>query len=259
MLAFALLESAFVPLARGHWHAAEDRLQRALNMNATSGNAFTRPLFMDAQCWMHRSRGALGEALAAGREANRAAAEVGIPEFAAWTAATLGWALLDGGDADEAAGLLEGGLAQATSVGAAVQALRCAGLLAEARLRSGDHAGARAAAGHAEAALAVGSTPPGGAFVYSAHAIVALARARLALGDRDRAEALVGPLLVAAERSGWLEAIADSATVLAAARIAAGDAHGSAEFAQRAVAAARDGRLPRAERKALAAVKALDE
>jgi tetratricopeptide (TPR) repeat protein len=256
MLAFALLEGAFVPLARGHWRAAEDRLQRAIDMNATSGNAFTRPLFLDAVCWMHRSRGALDEALAAGLEANRVAEEVGIPEFAAWTAATLGWALLDGGDAEEAARILERGLSQATSVGATVQALRCAGLLAEARLRSGDHAGARAAAGHAEVALAVGSTPPNGAFVYGAHAIVALARARLALGDGNRAEALVKPLHLAAERSGWLEAIADCATVLAETRLTAGDTHGAAELAQRAMRAARDGQLPRAQRDARAALAA---
>ena len=258
MLAFALLEGAFVPLARGRWDAAEDRLRRALEINATSGNAFTRPLFLDALCWLERSRGAVDESVAAGREANALAEQVGIPEFAAWTAATLGWALLDRGDTEQAPGLLERGLTQATSVGATVQALRCAGLLADARLRSGDTAGARAGAGHAEAALALGSTPSGRAFVYGAHAILALARVRLALGDGDRARALAEPLLAAAERSGWLEAIADCATVLASTRLAAGDAPGSAELAQRAVRAARDGRLPRAEREACAALAAAE-
>jgi class 3 adenylate cyclase/tetratricopeptide (TPR) repeat protein len=256
MLAFALLEGAFVPLARGRWDEAEDRLRRAVEINATSGNAFTRPLFLDGLCWLRRSRGAVGEAVAAGREANELAERIGIPEFAAWTAATLGWALLDAGDHEEAAAVLHRGLAHATSVRATVQALRCAALLADARLRSRDLAGARAAAGHAAAALALGSTPAGGAFVYGAHAVVALARVRLALGDRDRVEALAGPLLVAAERSGWLEAIADCATVMAQARLAIGDARGSAELAERAVRAARDGRLPRAAREARTALAA---
>ena len=50
--------------------------------------------------------------------------------------------------------------------------------------------------------------------MFGAHAHVAIARVHLAAGEPDRGEALLGPLLVAAERSGWREAIATTALVL---------------------------------------------
>jgi hypothetical protein len=44
--------------------------------------------------------------------------------------------------------------------------------------------------------------------VFGAHAYAAVARVFLASGAPDRGEALLRPLLAAAERSGWLEAAA---------------------------------------------------
>jgi hypothetical protein len=87
--------------------------------------------------------------------------------------------------------------------------IRALGLLADAHRRLDDLGAARDAAAETEARLAAASFPPGGAFVYGAHAIAGAARAFAATGDPARARALAEPALAAARRAGWQEAAAD--------------------------------------------------
>jgi hypothetical protein len=51
------------------------------------------------------------------------------------------------------------------------------------------------------------SAPPGRAWLFGAHAYMAVARVRRDTGDRERAEATVAPVLGAAERSGWSDGL----------------------------------------------------
>jgi hypothetical protein len=79
---------------------------------------------------------------------------------------------------------------------------------------AGDAARADEFAEEAERAYAELVVRPGGAFVFGFGGVCGLARAHLAAGRADRGEALVIPLLAAAERSGWQEAIASLSLVL---------------------------------------------
>jgi tetratricopeptide (TPR) repeat protein len=56
-LQFTLLESAFVPIGAGEWLRAEDRLAEALEINRRMLGSTAEPLFLDAMCWLDRSRG----------------------------------------------------------------------------------------------------------------------------------------------------------------------------------------------------------
>jgi tetratricopeptide (TPR) repeat protein len=211
-LQWTLLESAFVPLGRARWDEAAERLDDALAINRRVGDPGAQIQMLDALGWLHRSTGAYEQALSAGRQAVALAAEVG--EWQGWAAATLGWTLLDLGAAAQAAEVLERGLAAGERTGARFEIVRCLGQLAWARWLLGSTEEASALAARAETLLAHVSAPPGGAFLFGAHAYAAVARVLLATGSPERGEALLLPVLTAAERSGWLEAAATCELVL---------------------------------------------
>ena len=223
-LQFTLLESSFAPLGSANWDEAAARLEEALAINRRIGDALARPLILDAIGWLARSRGDYTRALAEGRGAVESA--VGGPAgWSAWTRASLGWTLLDLRAADEARELLEPAMEHADTRS---DRYRVAGHLAWARRLTGDESGADEAATAAEDVLARMSAPPEGAFLFGFGATAALGRVHLAAGRPERAEELLSPVLVAAERSGWHEAVASAALVLGLCLEARGD-HDRAE------------------------------
>ncbi len=207
-LQWTLLESAFVPIGRAQWAEAAKRLDAALAVNRRTRDPAARVLMLDAQCWLHRSRGAYDEALSAGRRAMELSGETPWP---GWIAATLGWTLLDLRATDAAAEVLERGLRLAEGVGRPSELTRCLAQLGWARLLLGAEEEARALTARAQELL---DRATGGVFLFGAHAYAAAARVLLETGEPERGAALLRPVLAAAERFGWLEAQASSALVL---------------------------------------------
>jgi class 3 adenylate cyclase/tetratricopeptide (TPR) repeat protein len=219
-LQWTLLESAFVPIGAARWEEAAKRLAEAVAINRRVRDPRAEALILDALCWLHRSRGAYEEALSAGRGAVEVGGSVGWED---WTAPTLGCLLLELCAPEPAAAVLERGLAVAEVNGARHVLTRCLGLLAWTRWLLGAQDEARSLAARAEKLLDLVSAPPGGAFVFGAHAYAAIARVHLAAGVPERGEALLSPLLAAAERSGWREATAITELVLGLCVEARGD------------------------------------
>jgi tetratricopeptide (TPR) repeat protein len=208
---WTLLEGAFVPIARARWDEAAERLADAVATNHRVRDRLAEMLMLDGLCWLHRSRGAYDESLAAGRQAVALCADVG---WEGWATATLGWTLLDLGAAVPAAEVLARGLVAGERVGASNEIVRCLGQLAWAHLLLGDHDQARVLAARAECVLEEVTAPVGAAFLFGAPAYAAVARVLLATGAPERGEALLLPVRDAARRSGWWEAVATSELVL---------------------------------------------
>ena len=209
-LQWTLLESAFAPLGHAAWDLAASRLEEALAIGRRA-DPLARPLILDAMCWLQRSRGDFAAALAAGREGVDLTAPDGPGPWGAWTRATLGWTLLELGAVREAIRLLEQGMANAELL---ADRYRTAGHLAWAHVLGGDQPGALRAVAKAERALDAVELPPDGAFLFGFGATVALARAWVALGRRERAVTELRALRSAAQRTGWREAEASAALVL---------------------------------------------
>ena len=249
-LQWTLFESAFVPIGRASWDQATARLDEALTVSRRIGDSTARVLIHDAIGWLARSRGRYAEAIASGREAI-AGSDRGdrLSPWRAWTRATLGWTLLEVRAIDEALAVLERGLAEAQARG---DRLRSAGHLSWARALAGDREGSERAAAEAEEALAGVGVPSAGAFVFGFGALSALARAHLAAGNAERADAVIAPLLTAAERTGWREATGSALVVSGLVRIALGEEGEAREQLVRAAELARDHELPGVEWEALA-------
>jgi predicted ATPase/class 3 adenylate cyclase len=232
-LPWVMLEAAFVPIARGHWDEAILRVEEAVELTRRHGSRFFEPLFIDALCWAHRSKGDYGRALAHGRAASAIGHRLRTTEWASWADATLGWALLEARAPEAAAECLERGVSTAEDGAAPAPLARCSALLGWARLLLGDPEGAGSMQGHAEELLGRVVVPAGGAWLFGAHAYLATARVELSLGDPRRAVDLVEPIAAAAERSGWAEPLASGSLVIGLACAAADDATGAeAAFAE---------------------------
>jgi tetratricopeptide (TPR) repeat protein len=240
---WVLLERAFVAIAAADWEAALADVRSALDTNRRLHDRFAEPIFLDALTWIHRSRGEHEAAIAQGTEAVALARELDNPEWLAATSATLGWALLEGGDPARAAEQLEEGLAAAEHVGARAQLLRCTGLLAWAASELDEHERAAALTRQAKELIAAVTAPPGRTYLLGAHAALAVARVHLSAGAPHEAEALVAPVLAAARTSGWRETVA-YATLLD------GAARGDAAAVEEALELARRDRLPWVQREA---------
>ncbi|MGH2926177.1 MAG: hypothetical protein ACRDK1_09425, partial [Solirubrobacterales bacterium] len=212
-LSWVLLESAFVPLARGRWDDARDRFLEALELTRRQGSRYQEPLFVEGLCWLHAAEGDHVRAIEQGRIAAELAREIGAAEWASWTDATLGWVLLEAGAPAEAAESLERGLRTAEESGPPAQLTRCVCLLACARSMLGERATAAGHAERGEGLLARVSAPPGRAWLFGAHAYLAIARVRQDAGDHEAAERIASPILAASRRSGWSERLAGIALI----------------------------------------------
>ncbi len=244
-LQWAMFESAFVPMARGRWPTAVNRIRAALELNRRVGyQALTAP-FLAHLGWIHRSRGGYAQAVAVGRQALFHAGESDHPWWSAFAAAMLGWTLTETGHPDEAVPVLEAGLRKAERDGADAYTVRCHAHLALARAARGDTHGAEPHLRAAEAILAGAIRPPRSNFLHGAHAALAAARTAVLLGSPGRGESLAEPVLRAAGALGWVEPRAEASLVLAMCRLAAGDAPAAEPLAAAAVAAAEETGLGR--------------
>jgi len=237
-LQFTLQESAFVPIGRARWDEAAQRLADAAAINRRIRDPLAEILILHALCWLHRSRGAYEESLAAGRRAVTLAADT---TWAGWAAEALGRTLLDLGAAAEAAEVLERGLDAGQKIGALNESVRCMGQLAWARLELGAEDEAVALAARAEELL---ERVTGGPFLFGAHAYASLARVLLATGAPERGENLLRPVLEAAERFGWLETVALSELVLGLCLEASGEPDQASEALARAARLADEHQIP---------------
>jgi predicted ATPase/class 3 adenylate cyclase len=202
---WVMLEAGFVPLARGRWEEAQELLAEALELTRGRGMRFQEPLFLDALGWLHRARGAYGEAIELGREAVALGHRSGGSEWASWAEASLGWTLLEADRPADAVECLERGLATAEAANPPAQVTRCVCLLACARAILGDRARANELAARGAELLDRVSVPAGRAWLFGAHAQLGLARVRIEAGDPKGGEAIAAPLLDAARHSGWGE------------------------------------------------------
>ena len=243
-LQWTLLESSFVPIAKARWNLAIARLQEALAIHARIADALCGPPIHDATCWLERSRGDFGKALAEGRLAAQLTERAAPNAWAAWTRATLGWALLDARAVDDAVTVLERGLADAFTL---CDRFRVAAHLAWAQTLAGNDVRADEATCEAEQALAQLTVPAGGAFLFGFGAAVGLARAHLAAGRPERGEALLTPLLAVAARSGWHEATASMSLGLGLCREACSDADDARVLLRSAIDLAERHGLPTVE------------
>jgi class 3 adenylate cyclase len=240
-LQFTLLESAFVPIGHASWDEAGVQLADAVAINRRTRDPTAEVLILDALCWLHRSRGSYDESLSAGRRAVALTAEALWP---GWTAATLSSTLLDLRQAGEAAELLEPGVAWGERLGSGHDLVRCLGQLAWARWLLGEQDEARALAARAQKLLAGVRVPDGTAFVFGFQAYAAVSRVLAATGAAEQGEALLRPVLGAAERAEWREAVATSELVLGLCLEARGEIDLAREAFVRAARVADDHGIP---------------
>ncbi|MDP8968579.1 MAG: AAA family ATPase [Actinomycetota bacterium] len=254
---WVLLERAFVSIAGARWEQALAAVEEALRANRLLRNRFAEPVFLDALCWTHRSRGDHERAIVHGSEAVELAQMLGGSEWSAWTNATLGWTMLEAGYTTRAAERLEHGMRAAEAIGARAQLLRCTALLAWASWELGHGERALALADRAEALVATITAPPRRTFLLGAHAPLAVARVRLAAGAAQRAQQLVAPVLAAAHESGWLETIAHASLLDGSCRIALGSCEAGAVLIEDSFQLARDAGLRWVQREAQAKLEEL--
>ena len=195
---------------------------RALELCDRIGNMIARALIMDGVSWPYRCRGDYGRALRNANAALACAIEQGILEWEAWTAATLGWLLLEMRLPGEALPHIERGIAAAERSAAEGLLARCTSSLA--RAPSGDRRRSRWRAGPAQRARGAwpDAVPAGRAWLFGGHCYVALADTLMELGRPAEGRALVAPVLAAAERSGWREMVARFAIAVGSTRSGAG-------------------------------------
>jgi class 3 adenylate cyclase/tetratricopeptide (TPR) repeat protein len=253
-LQWTLLEGSFAPIGAARWDAAERRLEEALAVSGRLGDQLAAPLMHDASCWLERSRGRYERSLAAGRRATRLAAPGSPGPWTAWTRATLGWCLLELRAQADAVSLLDHALGHAEML---ADRLRVLGHLAWAHTLAGDLVNAERTTLEAESILARVQLPPGGTFLFGFGAIVSLGRAQAALGRFEQARAGLEPLLAAARRAGWQEAVASAQLALGTLHAARDDTAQAVQALRAATELAREHGLAGVEWEALAALAPL--
>ncbi len=194
LMQWALLESALVPAAEGHWPEARRRVDEALAVNRATGYDAYAGFFRAQRGWLARLAGDLDAASDDGR---RSVADTSPADHPWWYATAVGAyasTLLELDRRDEAAELCAAGLgALGTEAGAAYR-LRCLAPLAAA---TGE------GLAEADALLAGVRAPVGRAWVSGADAYVGVAEAWRAAGEPARASATLAPLVAATGPRHW--------------------------------------------------------
>ena len=223
MLQFAVAEVAYADLARMRLDRSFAGLDESLAINRRIGDIGNEPMYLAILGRAHRGRGDYDEALAVGRRAFDLARELGHGEWTGWAAAWLGSTLVELGAFGEAAGLLEEGAEAAERSDAGLHLVRCLGTGAWAAERLGERGRAVTLADRAAFILDRIRVRPPRAWVAGYDAYVGVARLRLAIGEPERAEELVSPIVVACRACAWSDGVVDGSLVLAEAAIRRGD------------------------------------
>jgi class 3 adenylate cyclase/tetratricopeptide (TPR) repeat protein len=259
LLQFAVEEVAYADLARVRLDRAFDGMEESLSINRRIGDIGNEPMYLTTLGRAHRARGDYDEALAVGRRAFDLARELGHGEWTGWAAAWLGSTLVELGAFGEAAGLLEEGAEAADRSDAGLHLVRCLGTGAWAAERLGELGRAVALADRAAAILDRIRVRPPRAWVAGYDAYVGVARVRLALGEPERAEELVSPIVVACGACRWSDGVVDGSLVLAEAALRRGTTSVAVVAAEHALEEALRTGLPtvwRAQRAAAQAYRA---
>ena len=203
------------------------------------GDRLCLPYITSTRAAIECSRGDYGSALASGRAAVTAAQSGGWWE--PWARTDLGATLLELHDLPAAIAQLDAAVATSTL---AAQQVRSLAHLASAHWRAGARERAMTELHRAETLLATVTAPPGQTYLFGADAALACAEVRLDRGETERAEALLAPIVTAAEAGGWREPLARGLLLVGRCRQAAADAPGARMLAERALDVARDTVLP---------------
>ena len=191
---WALLESALVPAARGHWEVARRRVDEALEVNRATGYDAYAGFFRAQRGWLARLAGDLDAALDDGRRSVADTSPADHPWWYATAVGTYASTLIALHRPDEAAEVCAAGLRALGDEAGAAYRLRCLAPLAAAT-------GERLA--EADALLARIQAPPGQAWVAGADAYVGVAGAWEAAGEPARARTALAPLLAATSGQSW--------------------------------------------------------
>jgi hypothetical protein len=170
--------------------------------------------------------------------------------FATTADVQLGSTLRELGDTEQAVALLTSARKRAEREGAEGHLLRCLGPLAEATGCPDVLADADALLGHIR-------TPPGSAWLLGTDVYVTIAHAWINHGEPTRAREVMSPLLGAAEREGWIPALAAGKLVDGRAAAALGDLTAARSALRDAADLAHRHRMPRIEHDATAALSTI--
>jgi tetratricopeptide (TPR) repeat protein len=205
-LHWAVFESSFGAIARGDWTAAADRIKAALEVQRQSGYTAYAGWHVAHLGWLARLQGNVDGALEFGRRALELCGEAPHVWCTATAGALLGTTLLEIGEREAAVRVLESARAAADQEGADAYVLRCAAPLAEAT-------GSLDVLLEADALIAGITAPDESAFLAADWCYLAVARAWLGHGEPERARTVLSPLVVAAQRCGWVAALAGASAI----------------------------------------------
>src|SRR5437764_14545684 len=157
--------------------------------------------------WIELARAADEDPLRLAEASARLAKDSDHPWFTEFSHTMLAWIWTEVGDTERA--LEHGRLAVAAAERDGVEnwLVRADAHMAWAASAAGEHSLAERFADRAEATLERVHSAAGLAFLHGGHAYGATARVRSGQGRHDRVEALLEPILRAAESAPWLEVI----------------------------------------------------
>ena len=209
-LQWTVFESSFIPLARGLWQSASDRIETALEINARTGYEAYQGAFRAHLGWINRSRGDWDGAVREGERAARLAQNAGHPWWVALAEVMLGWTLTEVGEPRRAIEHLRAALDAAERDGSEAYMVHALSHLGLALGLEGKTDEAEKCMIKAEKLLDGVDIAPGEAFLHGAHSYFALARLRLARDEPRPAQALVQAIRDPSEKMGWAEVTAEA-------------------------------------------------
>ncbi|WP_214401294.1 tetratricopeptide repeat protein [Pseudonocardia lacus] len=247
LLQWAVFESAFAAIGAAEWEAAEARIGEAITISARNGYYLHEGWFATHLAWVARLQGHHGAALDHARRAMGLAEGTDHRWFATTADVQLACTLRELGDTEQAVALLTSARERAEREGAEGHLLRCLGPLAEAT-------GCPDVLADADALLGQIRAPAGSAWLLGSDSYVTIAHAWTNHGEPTRAREVISPLLHAAERQGWIPALAAGKLVDGRAAAALGDLTAARSALRDAVDLAHRHRMPRIEHDATAAL-----
>ena len=215
LLQWAYIESTTSSVAQGDLGQARARIATAAEINSRFvSDQMSKAMLLEARSWIDRADNDPDAAVAAVYEAVAFLEEMTADEWSAWLGASLGSHLIAQGSIPDAVVALESALKHSEAINSPNRTFRAASHLAWARQLDGDHDGSRSALKRAQGILAAVTAPPGEVFLDGYHSYIAVARTCAAQGDQRGAQHVLGPLLDAARRHGWLNAEQEAAELL---------------------------------------------
>jgi DNA-binding SARP family transcriptional activator/tetratricopeptide (TPR) repeat protein len=242
-LEWAVFESSFVPIAAADWDLARTRIIEAIEINKRSTYIAGQACYVAHLGWLDRLQGRTDLAMRHGERAVALAERTTHRWWYSTAVAMLAGTLQELGRGGEAIPLLTAALPVVRAGIPEAYLLRCLAELAEVT-------GSRRTVEEGEALLTGIVAPPGSAWLLGMDCYLAVARAWLDAREPQRARTVLAPLLVAAERLGWVPMLAGGLLVDGRAVANLGDHGAAAALLQRAATLAASHDMPSIERDA---------